>query len=93
MKDVSYSNLFIFEHTEVNIHYYYVFYCRCMYRLIFNLNFVFSINPGIQGSEHPQPGCHYNTPGFPRVAYLPDTSKGKKVCLNYFVFKSLRKCI
>ncbi|XP_071990970.1 probable E3 ubiquitin-protein ligase DTX3 isoform X2 [Engystomops pustulosus] len=33
--------------------------------------------PGIQGSEHPNPGVRY--PGTTRVAYLPDCPEGNKV--------------
>ncbi|XP_069086915.1 probable E3 ubiquitin-protein ligase DTX3 isoform X1 [Pleurodeles waltl] len=33
--------------------------------------------PGIQGSEHPNPGIRY--PGTTRVAYLPDCAEGNKV--------------
>ena len=35
-----------------------------------------------QGQNHPNPGQPYHPYGFPRVAYLPDNTKGKKVCCN-----------
>jgi len=38
-----------------------------------------SIASGIQGPEHPNPGRPYYAVGFPRVCYLPDTEKGRKV--------------
>ena len=34
---------------------------------------------GLQGPEHPNPGKAYQAPGFPRVAYLPDSAEGQKV--------------
>jgi len=34
---------------------------------------------GVQGPEHPSPGKAYQAPGFPRVAYLPDSTEGQKV--------------
>ena len=34
---------------------------------------------GVQGPEHPNPGKAYQAPGFPRVAYLPDSTEGQKV--------------
>ncbi|XP_013406045.1 probable E3 ubiquitin-protein ligase DTX2 [Lingula anatina] len=34
---------------------------------------------GIQGPEHPNPGQMYTARGFPRVGYLPDNDKGRKV--------------
>ncbi|XP_067930342.1 probable E3 ubiquitin-protein ligase DTX3 [Watersipora subatra] len=37
----------------------------------------YNIPPGIQGPEHPHPGIHFA--GTSRVAYLPDTDKGRKV--------------
>lgn len=38
-----------------------------------------SIQSGIQGPEHPNPGREFYAVGFPRVAYLPDNPKGRKV--------------
>lgn len=38
-----------------------------------------SIQSGIQGPDHPNPGREYYAVGFPRVAYLPDSQKGRKV--------------
>ena len=32
-----------------------------------------------KGNEHPSPGKPFWTKGFPRVCYLPDNTKGKKV--------------
>ncbi|XP_046336568.1 E3 ubiquitin-protein ligase DTX1-like [Haliotis rufescens] len=40
---------------------------------------VYTVNPGIQGPEHPNTGKRYSARGFPRVAYLPDNEKGRKV--------------
>ena len=34
---------------------------------------------GVQGAEHPNPGKAFQAPGFPRVAYLPDSIEGQKV--------------
>jgi hypothetical protein len=34
---------------------------------------------GTQGPEHPNPGMPYYLNGFPRVAFLPNNEKGKKV--------------
>ncbi|XP_042881862.1 probable E3 ubiquitin-protein ligase DTX2 isoform X2 [Penaeus japonicus] len=39
----------------------------------------YNIQSGIQGPEHPHPGRPYSAIGFPRVAYLPNNAKGKKV--------------
>lgn len=41
--------------------------------------FFCSIASGIQGVEHPNPGRPYYAVGFPRVCYIPDTDKGRKV--------------
>ncbi|KAF7285936.1 hypothetical protein GWI33_008908 [Rhynchophorus ferrugineus] len=43
------------------------------------IQIVYNIQSGIQGPEHPNPGREYYAVGFPRVAYLPDNPKGKKV--------------
>lgn len=43
------------------------------------MDFCFSIQSGIQGPDHPNPGREYYAVGFPRVAYLPDSAKGRKV--------------
>jgi len=32
---------------------------------------------GVQGKEHPRPGRSYQAPGFPRMAYLPDSDQGR----------------
>jgi len=32
---------------------------------------------GVQGKEHPRPGKTYQAPGFPRMAYLPDSDQGR----------------
>ncbi|XP_062595606.1 E3 ubiquitin-protein ligase DTX1-like [Saccostrea cucullata] len=40
---------------------------------------IYHIAPGIQGPEHPHPGKRYTCRGFPRVCYLPDSEKGRKV--------------
>lgn len=46
-------------------------FCKCLTNC--------SIQSGIQGPEHPHPGRPYSAIGFPRVAYLPNNAKGKKV--------------
>ncbi|XP_063810019.1 probable E3 ubiquitin-protein ligase DTX2 isoform X1 [Pseudophryne corroboree] len=43
------------------------------------IHIVYTINPGIQGPEHPNPGKPYTARGFPRHCYIPDNSKGRKV--------------
>ncbi|XP_067864111.1 probable E3 ubiquitin-protein ligase DTX2 isoform X2 [Heptranchias perlo] len=43
------------------------------------IQIVYSIPPGIQGPEHPNPGKPYNARGFPRNCYLPFNEKGKQV--------------
>ncbi|XP_050301934.1 protein deltex [Anthonomus grandis grandis] len=40
---------------------------------------LYNIQSGIQGPDHPNPGREYYAVGFPRVAYLPDNPKGRKV--------------
>ncbi|XP_050407820.1 E3 ubiquitin-protein ligase DTX4 isoform X2 [Patella vulgata] len=37
------------------------------------------IRPGTQGHEHPNPGRKFSARGFPRIGYLPDNDKGRKV--------------
>ena len=32
---------------------------------------------GVQGKEHPRPGKTYQAPGFPRMAYLPNSDQGQ----------------
>jgi deltex-like protein len=39
----------------------------------------YSFHGGMQGPEHPHPGRPYRLVGFPRIAYLPDNVKGRKV--------------
>ena len=34
---------------------------------------------GVQGKEDPRPGRAYQAPGFPRMAYLPDSDQGQTV--------------
>jgi len=34
---------------------------------------------GVQGPEHPHPGRPYTSPGFPRLAYLPDSREGRRL--------------
>ncbi|XP_066431416.1 probable E3 ubiquitin-protein ligase DTX2 isoform X2 [Eleutherodactylus coqui] len=41
------------------------------------IHIVYTINPGVQGPEHPSPGKPYTARGFPRHCYLPDNSKGR----------------
>uniref|UniRef100_A0A452UVW7 E3 ubiquitin-protein ligase n=1 Tax=Ursus maritimus TaxID=29073 RepID=A0A452UVW7_URSMA len=43
------------------------------------IRIVYSIPPGIQGPEHPNPGKSFSARGFPRHCYLPDSEKGRKV--------------
>lgn len=44
-----------------------------------NIHIYFSIQSGIQGPDHPNPGREYYAVGFPRIAYLPDSPRGRKV--------------
>lgn len=39
----------------------------------------YDFHSGTQGPNDPNPGAIYNAYGFPRIAYLPANSKGKKV--------------
>ncbi|XP_034033643.1 probable E3 ubiquitin-protein ligase DTX2 isoform X3 [Thalassophryne amazonica] len=43
------------------------------------IQIIYSIAPGIQGPEHPNPGQPYTCRGFPRYCFLPDNNKGRKV--------------
>uniref|UniRef100_H3CGH1 E3 ubiquitin-protein ligase n=1 Tax=Tetraodon nigroviridis TaxID=99883 RepID=H3CGH1_TETNG len=43
------------------------------------IQIVYSIPPGIQGPEHPNPGQPFSCRGFPRFCFLPDNHKGRKV--------------
>lgn len=43
------------------------------------IQIIYYIPPGIQGPEHPNPGHPYSARGFPRICYLPDNDKGRKV--------------
>ncbi|KAM8975437.1 putative E3 ubiquitin-protein ligase DTX2 [Pelodytes ibericus] len=43
------------------------------------IHLVYTINPGTQGPEHPNPGKPYTARGFPRHCYLPDSSKGRMI--------------
>ncbi|XP_066254335.1 protein deltex [Euwallacea similis] len=43
------------------------------------IQIVYNIQSGIQGPDHPNPGREFYAVGFPRVAYLPDNPKGRKV--------------
>ncbi|CAL8364500.1 unnamed protein product [Lota lota] len=43
------------------------------------IQIIYSILPGIQGPEHPNPGQPYTCRGFPRFCFLPDNDKGRKV--------------
>ncbi|KAG8231848.1 hypothetical protein J437_LFUL008619 [Ladona fulva] len=43
------------------------------------IQITYNITSGIQGTEHPNPGRPFYAVGFPRVCYLPDTPKGRKV--------------
>uniref|UniRef100_A0A673TVY3 E3 ubiquitin-protein ligase n=1 Tax=Suricata suricatta TaxID=37032 RepID=A0A673TVY3_SURSU len=42
------------------------------------IRIIYSIPPGIQGPEHPNPGKSFSARGFPRHCYLPDSEKGRK---------------
>nr|XP_033507935.1 probable E3 ubiquitin-protein ligase DTX2 isoform X2 [Epinephelus lanceolatus] len=46
------------------------------------IQIIYSIPPGIQGPEHPNPGQPYTCRGFPRFCFLPDNDKGRKVKSN-----------
>ncbi|XP_077971998.1 putative E3 ubiquitin-protein ligase DTX2 isoform X2 [Styela clava] len=41
----------------------------------------YNISSGMQTSEHPHPGKRFIAHGFPRVGYLPDNNKGRRVLL------------
>uniref|UniRef100_A0A3B3W1X0 E3 ubiquitin-protein ligase n=1 Tax=Poecilia latipinna TaxID=48699 RepID=A0A3B3W1X0_9TELE len=43
------------------------------------IQIIYSIPPGIQGPEHPNPGQPFTCRGFPRFCFLPDNDKGRKV--------------
>ncbi|XP_053341699.1 probable E3 ubiquitin-protein ligase DTX2 isoform X2 [Clarias gariepinus] len=43
------------------------------------IQIIYNIPPGIQGTEHPNPGQPYTCRGFPRFCFLPDNDKGRKV--------------
>ncbi|KAM9320063.1 putative E3 ubiquitin-protein ligase DTX2 [Gastrophryne carolinensis] len=43
------------------------------------IHIMYTISPGIQGPEHPNPGRPYTARGFPRHCYLPDNDKGRLV--------------
>ncbi|XP_038263049.1 E3 ubiquitin-protein ligase DTX4 isoform X2 [Dermochelys coriacea] len=43
------------------------------------IRIIYSIVPGVQGPEHPNPGKGFTARGFPRHCYLPDSEKGRKV--------------
>ncbi|KAI5089442.1 putative E3 ubiquitin-protein ligase DTX2, partial [Silurus meridionalis] len=43
------------------------------------IQIIYNIPPGLQGSEHPNPGQPYTCRGFPRFCFLPDNDKGRKV--------------
>uniref|UniRef100_A0A1A7XZ70 E3 ubiquitin-protein ligase n=1 Tax=Iconisemion striatum TaxID=60296 RepID=A0A1A7XZ70_9TELE len=43
------------------------------------IQIIYSIPPGVQGPEHPNPGQPYTCRGFPRFCFLPDNDKGRKV--------------
>ncbi|XP_068186725.1 probable E3 ubiquitin-protein ligase DTX2 [Antennarius striatus] len=43
------------------------------------IQIIYSIPPGIQGPEHPNPGHPFTCRGFPRFCFLPDNDKGRKV--------------
>ncbi|PWA24412.1 hypothetical protein CCH79_00011936 [Gambusia affinis] len=43
------------------------------------IQIIYSIPPGLQGPEHPNPGQPFTCRGFPRFCFLPDNNKGRKV--------------
>ncbi|CAH0564263.1 unnamed protein product [Brassicogethes aeneus] len=43
------------------------------------IQIVYNIQSGIQGPDHPNPGREYYAVGFPRIAYLPDSPKGRRI--------------
>ncbi|XP_062844625.1 probable E3 ubiquitin-protein ligase DTX2 isoform X2 [Trichomycterus rosablanca] len=43
------------------------------------IQIIYNVPPGIQGPEHPKPGQAYTSRGFPRLCFLPDNEKGRKV--------------
>lgn len=43
------------------------------------IQIIYSIPPGLQGVEHPNPGQPFTCRGFPRFCFLPDNDKGRKV--------------
>uniref|UniRef100_A0A1A8DFS7 E3 ubiquitin-protein ligase n=1 Tax=Nothobranchius kadleci TaxID=1051664 RepID=A0A1A8DFS7_NOTKA len=43
------------------------------------IQIIYSVPPGVQGPEHPNPGQLYTCRGFPRFCFLPDNDKGRKV--------------
>uniref|UniRef100_A0A3P9JFW1 E3 ubiquitin-protein ligase n=1 Tax=Oryzias latipes TaxID=8090 RepID=A0A3P9JFW1_ORYLA len=43
------------------------------------IQIIYSIPPGLQGPEHPNPGQLFTCRGFPRFCFLPDNDKGRKV--------------
>lgn len=47
------------------------------------LQILYHIHGGVQGPEHPHPGQRYSTRGFPRIGYLPDNEKGRKVSREF----------
>ncbi|OWF48702.1 E3 ubiquitin-protein ligase DTX4 [Mizuhopecten yessoensis] len=44
-----------------------------------SIRILYHIPPGVQGPDNPHPGKRYSTRGFPRVGFLPDNEKGRKV--------------
>ncbi|XP_034461491.1 probable E3 ubiquitin-protein ligase DTX2 isoform X2 [Hippoglossus hippoglossus] len=43
------------------------------------IQIIYSIPPGLQGPEHPNPGQPFTCRGFPRFCFIPDNDKGRKV--------------
>ena len=54
------------------------------------IQILYHIQSGIQGDEHPHPGKRYSTRGFPRIGYLPDNEKGRKVSMAFVCVEVLR---
>ena len=42
------------------------------------LQITYAFGGGVQSGAHPLPGQPYYAVGFPRVAFLPDTEKGRR---------------
>ncbi len=43
-----------------------------------SIQITYNFGSGVQAGAHPLPGQPYYAVGFPRVAFLPDTEKGRR---------------